>query len=94
MDNEKGRWVSLDGFVAQEDKDAGRSIFCFIRAFLVPAADAGSILDYLSNQNEGSGSLPDKPSVTYTFAGEIPWCDSYPHLMAPVSSRSWSDSGK
>ena len=41
--------------------------------------DVDSIVDYFSNHDEGVQRLPDKPSVYYTFAGEIPWCDSYPY---------------
>ncbi|MFA5164015.1 MAG: hypothetical protein WC481_00420 [Candidatus Omnitrophota bacterium] len=74
----KGPWVALDGFVVQEDKKRGRRIFCFIRSLIVANRDARSILNYLRKQNMGGRWLPEKPSVIYTFAGEIPWCETFP----------------
>lgn len=77
LDNEYGPWVALDGFCAQEDNVLGRSIFCFVRSFFVANKDAASIVDHLSSQDLGGRWLPEKPSVIYTFAGEIPWCEVF-----------------
>jgi hypothetical protein len=78
IQNEAGPWVMLDGYVVQENKTLGRNIFCFIRSFLVLASEADSFFEHLSNQNLGGRWLPEKPSVSYTFAGEIPWCETFP----------------
>ena len=78
LQDEQGPWVSLDGFFAQEDETRNRSIFCFIRSFLVDNKSAASLLGHLSRQNLGGRWLPEKPSVTCTFAGEISWCDIFP----------------
>ena len=75
---QQGPWVALDGFFVQEDEVRGRSVFCFIRSFLVSIAEAPSFVEKLSNQYLGDRWLPDEPSVIYTFAGEIPWCSTYP----------------
>ena len=75
--SEKGPWIMLDGFVAQEDKTRGRSLFCFIRSFLVANRHADSFLEHLIQRNL-AGSLPEKPSVRYVFAGEIPWSSTFP----------------
>jgi hypothetical protein len=74
----KGPWIALDGFVAQEDEMRGRSLFCYIRSFLVAKRDAESFLNHLRHQDLGGRWLPEKPTVVYTFSGEIPWCDTFP----------------
>lgn len=82
IQNEAGPWVMLDGYIAQENETLGRNIFCFIRSFLVLASEADSFFEHLSNQNLGGRWLPEKPSVDYTFAGEIPWCTTFPENSA------------
>ena len=74
----EGPWIMLDGFAAQQDEIRGGSSFCFIRSFLIANRDADSFLNHLSLQDLGGRSLPEKPQVIYTFAGEIPWCDIFP----------------
>ena len=76
--NQLGPWVALDGFFSQEDKTRCRNIFCFIRSFLVNNEVTTSLLEHLSRQSFGGRWLPEKPSVYYTFAGEIPWCETFP----------------
>ena len=75
----EGPWVALDGFAVQQDEARGRKSFCFIRSFLISNRDVASFLDYLSHQDLGGRWLPEKPSVIYTFAGEIPWCTVFPN---------------
>lgn len=74
----EGPWVALDGFVNQQDEARGRSLFCFIRSFLVLNRDVVSFLEHLSRQDLGGRWLPEKPRAIYTFAGEIPWCSTFP----------------
>ena len=74
----EGPWVALDGYAVQEDEIRGRSSFCFIRSFLVANQDADSFLDHLNRQNLEERWLPEIPDVIYTFAGEIPWSDTFP----------------
>jgi hypothetical protein len=74
-----GPWVALDGFFTQEDTRRGRRIFCFIRSFLVARAESGPFFTHLSRQDLGGRWLPEVPRVLYTFAGEIPWCATYPN---------------
>lgn len=76
--NDEVPWVTLDGFFVQQDEKRGRKLFCFIRSFLVVNQDADAFLNYLSHQDLGGRWLPEKPKVIYTFAGEIPWCDTFP----------------
>lgn len=74
----EGPWVALDGFVVQEDEERGRRSFCFVRSFIVPNASSEAFLEKLAGQELGERWLPEKPSVIYTFEGEIPWCATYP----------------
>jgi hypothetical protein len=71
--NEVGSWILLDGYMDQENRTLGRHIFCFFRSFLIPSSEADSFIENLSNQDLGGRWLPEKPSTSYTFAGEIPW---------------------
>jgi hypothetical protein len=73
-----GPWLTLDGFVTQEDKRRGRRMFAFIRSFLVPVANSRRLTKALSKQSMHGRWLPEKSSVIYTFAGEIPWCTTFP----------------
>lgn len=73
----KGPWIALDGFVEQRDKARGRSLFCFIRGFFVFNPDVVPFMEHLSRQDLGGRWLPEKPDVIFTFAGEIPWCDTF-----------------
>lgn len=74
----EGPWITLDGYFTQQDESRGRSLFCFIRSFFVSTKDIESFEKYLAKQDLGGRWLPEKPSVIYTFAGEIPWCSTYP----------------
>ena len=74
--SEKGSWIMLDGFVVQEDETSDRCFFCFIRSFLLVNQYSDSMLSRLTSQKLGEW-LPDKPSLIYTFAGEIPWCSTF-----------------
>lgn len=75
---ESGPWILLDGSFSQEDENLAREIFCIVRGFFVTNNDADAIIDRLSTMYVGGGWLPDKPSVSLTFAGEIPWCSTFP----------------
>ena len=73
-----GPWIALDGFVVQEDEKRGRESFCFIRSLIVKNERADEFVERLSRQDLTDRRLPEKPSVIYTFSGEIPWCATYP----------------
>ena len=75
---EDGPWILLDGFAIQEDQDRGRNSSCSIRSFLIDTQDADSFVKHLTCQAPQSWRPPEKPLVFYTFAGEIPWCSTFP----------------
>lgn len=78
VQQQEGPWIALDGFAIQQDEKRGRSSFCFIRSFLLTTRDADSFLNHLRCQDLGGRWLPEKPKLIYTFAGEIPWCETFP----------------
>ena len=75
---EQGPWVLLDGYINQEDTEATRSRFIFPRGFIVKSEEATQVVDRLRQQNLGGRWLPEIPEDYYTYADEIPWCDTYP----------------
>lgn len=73
-----GPWLMLDGFVTQEDHARGRRLFCFVRSFLVPKSQSAAVTSALRRQSMRGRWLPEKPRIIYTYAGEIPWCATFP----------------
>ena len=76
--DERGPWIALDGYLTQQDESRGRRIFAFVRSFLVTASAEKKFSALLSKQPMGGRWLPEKPGTLYTFAGEIPWSDTFP----------------
>ena len=75
---EEGSWVLLDGYINQEDSKFNRGRFTFLRSFIVKAEEANSLLQRLEKENLGGRWLPEIQEDYYTYAGEIPWCETYP----------------
>ncbi len=75
---EEGSWVLLDGYINQEDSKFNRGRFTFLRCLIVQAEEANSLLQRLEKQNLGGRWLPEIQEDYYTYAGEIPWCNTYP----------------
>ncbi|MDP9475064.1 MAG: hypothetical protein M3R38_05125 [Actinomycetota bacterium] len=75
---EHGPWVLLWGDVAQHDEQHRRRMFCFMQGLLLVAADAEEILDAVGRAEENRLDASDIPEVHYAYAGEIPWCETYP----------------
>lgn len=69
-------WVLMDGYIDQNDTKAERELFVFPRGFLVKKADANEIMEQL-RKTDSHDRLPDIPNDFYTFAGEIPWCETF-----------------
>lgn len=78
VDEEPGPWVLLDGYASQEDAAAHRNVFVFPRGLIVPAGSIDEMLAQIERQDLGNRWLPEIPSDVYRFAGEIPWCETYP----------------
>lgn len=76
---EAGEWVLLDGYLNQEDHDYQRKLFVFPRGLLVKYDSLDELTSVLQTQEFGDTRLPGIPEDYYTYAGEIPWADTYPY---------------
>ena len=85
--DENGPWIALDAFVTQQDESRGRRMFAFLRSFLVNEREEQAFARCLGKQPLGGRWLPEKLGVLYAFAGEIPWCETFPET--PWSEMSF-----
>jgi len=81
---EQGPWVLLDGFINQTDSKANRRRMVFVRSFIAQSGETEQIVEKLKQQKTDGTRIPEPPDDYYTYAGEIPWCDTYPE-------SEWSD---
>ena len=76
---EDGPWVVLWGSLSQEDKKDNRDIFALIQGLIVKPEETEAIVETFTNQEARDRSnMPFCPEDYYTYAGEVPWCDTYP----------------
>ena len=76
---EKGTWILLNGFLSQKDNQVNRDIFSFLQGLIVKSEEVEEIVEILKKQEKiDRSTLPYCPEDGYTYAGEIPWCDTYP----------------
>jgi hypothetical protein len=78
---EKGPWVLLDGYIEQEDLEDGRSCVIFPHGMFVQKDDLAEIIALLQKQSLRGRRMPI-PEISddhCTYAGEIPWCDTFPY---------------
>jgi hypothetical protein len=80
----EGPWVVLDAYLSRTDEELGRSIFTFIRSFLVSKNKKNDLVALLQNQHLGGRWLPEKPVFRSVFSGEIPWSEVF--LEADVTT--------
>jgi len=78
---EKGPWVLLDGYIEQEDLEDRRSCVIFPHGMFVQKDDLAEIIPLLQKQSLGGRwiPIPEIPDDHCTYAGEIPWCDTFPY---------------
>ncbi|MDP2660683.1 MAG: hypothetical protein Q8R28_08135, partial [Dehalococcoidia bacterium] len=74
----RGPWVLLDGFATQVDKRHKRALYAFARGLLVPKQHSQALRELLARERPDSPRLPEVPEDYYTFAGETPWCETFP----------------
>lgn len=72
---ENGPWVLLDGDVSQEDLEAKRSCFIYPRGLFVQKNDLNKVMTSMKKQN--AREQLHIAEDYYTYAGEIPWCDTF-----------------
>lgn len=75
--SEKGTWGLLSGYISQKDEQSGSEMFAVIMGVIVKRSDANEIVKILRNMSIGDWSLRSRPRDYLTYAGEIPWCDTY-----------------
>ena len=76
---EQDSWVLLYGHLGQEDKPASRKMSAWMQGLIVKPEDVDEILEILNRQELIDGNtVPYIPADYRTYAGEIPWCDTYP----------------
>ena len=76
--DEKGTWILLNGFLSQKDDQTNRDMFAFLQGLIVKSGETKEIVEILKKQEKiDRQTLPFCPEDGYTYAGEIPWCDTY-----------------
>ncbi len=76
--DDPGDWVLIDAHIDQESKELDRNRFIFIRGLIIKADGAEEIIELLRKQDMKNRWLPEVPESHYLYAGEIPWCDTFP----------------
>lgn len=79
IEGESGPWVLLDGYINQQDESAKRERFIFPRGLLIKKEDVISLESHLNQQDLGGRWLPEIRESNYIYAGEIPWCETFPY---------------
>ncbi|MCY3724254.1 MAG: hypothetical protein OXG97_18720 [Candidatus Poribacteria bacterium] len=75
---EEGTWILLNGFMSQKDNQVNRDMFSFLHGLIVKSEEVEEIAEILKKQEKiDRSTLPYCPEDGYTYAGEIPWCDTY-----------------
>jgi len=75
---EEGTWILLNGFLSQKDDQVNRDMFSFLHGLIVKSEEVEEIAEILKKQEKiDRSTLPYRPEDGYTYAGEIPWCDTY-----------------
>ena len=76
---EQGAWVLLDGYLGQKNDQIDREIFAFLQGLIVKSEESEEIVEMLKKQKKiDRHTLSWCPEDHRTYAGEIPWCDTYP----------------
>ena len=75
---EEGDWILLQGNLRQEDNQARREILAFVQGQIVKAEEYEEIIEGLKQKKIDAHPARFCPEDYYTYAGEIPWCDTFP----------------
>ena len=74
---EEESWILLDGYLRQKDDQIGREMFAFVRGLIVKSEESTEIVDGLKREKIAEWIVLSYPGDYYTYAGEIPWCNTY-----------------
>lgn len=76
FDGVAGPWVILDGFVNQTTPD--KNIFAFFSGLFIRSVDVSTAIRMLSTiEYPGNHAIPREEDEHYTYAGEVPWADTW-----------------
>ena len=76
---EQGPWILLRGHMNQQNKQDNRNVFAFFEGLIVKSEEVDEIVETLKKQEKINAEiLPSVWNDYSTYAGEIPWCDTYP----------------
>lgn len=76
---EEGPWVLLDGSLYQKDDQTSRDMFAFLQGLIVKPEESEEIVELLKKQEKINRHILEWcPEDHCTYAGEIPWCNTYP----------------
>ena len=81
---EEGPWILLEGRLSQRDNQVSRDMFTSLQGLIVKSEESQIIVERLKQNKIYAGRMPSCPEDFYTYAGEIPWCDTYP-------ANSWEE---
>lgn len=83
IDNVHGPWALLHGFVNRETED--KTIFTIFDGLFVRTRDVPKAIDILSSRGAVGRQTPYPEEDHYTYAGEIPWADTWHLQQYPTS---------
>lgn len=106
VDNVRGNWVLLNGFIEETARTDYRQIFTFLRGVIVRKSHVELLLKTFNTmQYPGNSAIPQEAEHYYTYAGEMPF-DTPPALHGllknddvvdeepcEVSLDRWSEGG-
>ena len=75
---EQGTWILLEGNLNQKNDCPRRHISAVLRGVIVKTEDSEEIVERLKDKKIDLMTIPSCPKDHLTYAGEIPWCDTYP----------------
>lgn len=77
-DQLEGPWLSIDGFFEMRSEKLKRSMYAFVRGYVVSNADVDGFVESIYSKSYlGNTYLPEEPTDYYTFVGEAPWSDHF-----------------
>jgi hypothetical protein len=77
LGDDEGPWLLAHAFLESQEPATGRRVFGLFNTVLVAADDAPDLLEWLRTVEHPGRDVIDLPGQYYTFAGELPWHDSF-----------------
>ena len=71
-------WILLEGSLSQKNDCPRRHMSAVLRGLIVKTEESEEIVERLRGKKIDLMSIPSCPKDHLTYAGEIPWCNTYP----------------